>query len=81
MTRLPQVLRNVGVADRDRLGQAEALWAEVRLVESELGSLGRVLLRPSGTEPIVRVMVEAQALEQAEKLAARLCEAVERDLG
>jgi len=81
MTRLPQVLRNVRVADRDGLDAAEALWSEVREVEAELGDHGRVLIRPSGTEPVVRVMVEAPTPEDAEAVATRLIAVVERVLG
>src|SRR5207248_11419178 len=69
MTRLPQVLRNVRVTDRAGLESAEALWAEVRAVQAELGVRGRVLVRPSGTEPVIRVMVEAPSHEQAEEAA------------
>ncbi len=81
MTRLPQVLRNVRVADRDGLDAAEELWSEVREAEAELGDRGRVLIRPSGTEPLVRVMVEAPTAEDAEAVAARLTATVERVLG
>jgi len=81
MTRLPQVLRNVRVADRDGLDGAEALWSDVREAEAELGDRGRVLIRPSGTEPLVRVMVEAPTAEDAEAVAARLIATVERVLG
>jgi phosphoglucosamine mutase len=81
MTRLPQVLRNVRVADRDGLDAADALWSEVREAETALGDHGRVLIRPSGTEPVVRVMVEAPTLEDAEAVTARLVTAVERSLG
>ena len=81
MTRLPQVLRNVRVADRDGLATADAVWDEVAEVEAELGDHGRVLLRPSGTEPLVRVMVEAPTAEQAEAAAARLVDAVARACG
>ncbi|TML86941.1 MAG: phosphoglucosamine mutase [Actinobacteria bacterium] len=81
MTRLPQVLRNVRVADRDGLDAADALWSEVRDAEAALGDHGRVLIRPSGTEPVVRVMVEAPTLEDAEAVTARLVAAVERSLG
>lgn len=83
MTRLPQVLQNVVVASgslQTALATADRLWDEVRAVEAELGSEGRVLLRPSGTEPLVRVMVEAPTAERAEALAARVVEAVERSL-
>jgi phosphoglucosamine mutase len=81
MTRLPQVLRNVRVANRDGLESAGGLWADVRDAEAELGARGRVLVRPSGTEPVVRVMVEAPTRDGAEAVAARLCESVERALG
>ena len=81
MTRLPQVLRNVRVADRDGLDAADALWSEVRDAEAALGDHGRVLIRPSGTEPVVRVMVEAPTLEDAEAVTAHLSAAVERHLG
>ena len=78
MTQLPQVLRNVAVTDRDALADAESVWDEVAAVEAELGDHGRVLIRPSGTEPMVRVMVEAPTLEQAEAAAGRLADAVVR---
>jgi phosphoglucosamine mutase len=81
VTRLPQELRNVRVAARDGLAGASAFWAEVRAVESELGDAGRVLVRPSGTEPVVRVMVEAPTDESARSLAARLATSLERELG
>jgi len=81
MTRLPQVLRNVAVARTDTLEAAEGLWAEVAAVEDELGASGRVLLRASGTEPLVRVMVEAPTRDQAETAASRLEAAVERAVG
>jgi phosphoglucosamine mutase len=74
MTRLPQVLINVR-ADRAHANAAPVL-AEVDLVTAELGESGRVLLRPSGTEPVVRVMVEARSLEQAEASAQRIAAAV-----
>jgi phosphoglucosamine mutase len=77
MTRLPQVLRNVRVADR-RADIADALAADVDVAEAELGDRGRVLIRPSGTEPLVRVMVEAPTAAQAEAVAERLAAAVER---
>jgi phosphoglucosamine mutase len=76
MTRLPQVLRNVPVA-----GTAEAVVAavagEVAAVEAGLGERGRVLIRRSGTEPLVRVMVEAPTAAEAEEAVGRLVGAVE----
>src|SRR5262249_48634303 len=59
MVPVPQVLRNVEVADPSVLNADTTFWSRVQAVESELGGDGRVLVRPSGTEPVVRVMVEA----------------------
>jgi phosphoglucosamine mutase len=81
MQRVPQVLRNVTVTDRDGLARAEPVWAEVGAVEAELGGRGRVLLRPSGTEPLVRVMVEAPTEQEAADAADRLVAAVSAALG
>jgi phosphoglucosamine mutase len=81
MTRLPQVLRNVRVANRDGLAEAVAVWDEVAEVEKGLHGQGRVLLRPSGTEPLIRVMVEASSQAEAEAAAGRLVDAVSRTLG
>lgn len=77
----PQVLINVTVADRTALEGAEALWEEVRAAEAKLGEDGRVLLRASGTEPLVRVMVEAADPKVARGTAEGLAEAVTRHLG
>ncbi len=81
MTRLPQVLRNVAVADRAGLAGAEAFWSELEAVRLRLGTDGRVLVRPSGTEPVVRVMVEALTAEAAEAACSELCVALVRALG
>lgn len=80
MTRLPQVLRNVQVADPARLAVAREVWEEVSLVESELGEHGRVLLRASGTEALVRVMAEAPTEQLATEVVDRLVEVVVREL-
>jgi phosphoglucosamine mutase len=81
MTRFPQVLVSVRVANRGDLVGADGLQSEVRAVESELGAEGRVLVRASGTEPVVRVMVEAADQARAEAAVARLCRAVESEFG
>jgi phosphoglucosamine mutase len=81
MQRLPQVLVNVSGVDKAALTSNAALAAAVAEAEVELGSTGRVLLRPSGTEPLVRVMVEAAGAEQARAVADRLAEVVRASLG
>ncbi|MFC4465150.1 phosphoglucosamine mutase [Streptomyces xiangluensis] len=80
MDRLPQVLINVPDVDRSRVSTSEELRAAVADAERELGSTGRVLLRPSGTEPLVRVMVEAADLDQARSVAERLADVVKSAL-
>ena len=81
MVRLPQVLRNVAVADRAGLACADGVWTEVARMEARLQGRGRILLRPSGTEPLVRIMVEAPSESEAEALAEGLAEVVTRLLG
>ena len=81
MVRLPQVLRNVPVARSARVSASEELTLAVKAVEADLGERGRVLVRPSGTEPVVRVMVEAMTVEEAEGACTQLCEAVQKALG
>ncbi|MEW2270967.1 phosphoglucosamine mutase [Streptomyces sp. SID685] len=81
MERLPQVLINVPDVDKSRVRTSADLAAAVSEAERELGSTGRVLLRPSGTEPLVRVMVEAADIEQARAVAGRLADAVKSALG
>lgn len=80
VTKLPQVLRNVRVRNRDALSGATAVWEAVDKEQAELGGEGRVLLRPSGTEPVVRVMVEAMTQRLADEICDRLCVVVEREL-
>ncbi|MEU3334219.1 phosphoglucosamine mutase [Streptomyces sp. NPDC002144] len=81
MERLPQVLINVPDVDKSRVRTSAELAAAVSEAERELGSTGRVLLRPSGTEPLVRVMVEAADIDQARSVAGRLADAVKSALG
>jgi phosphoglucosamine mutase len=80
MRRLPQVLINVDGVDRVRLGDSADVRAVVEVVERELGAKGRVLLRPSGTEPLVRVMVEAPTAEAARDAAEAIAAAVRASL-
>jgi phosphoglucosamine mutase len=81
MERLPQVLINVPDVDKGRVDTSAELAGAVAEAERELGTTGRVLLRPSGTEPLVRVMVEAADIEQARAVAERLADAVKSALG
>ncbi|MEU8519724.1 phosphoglucosamine mutase [Streptomyces sp. NBC_01216] len=81
MDRLPQVLINVPDVDKSRVASSADLAAAVSEAERELGATGRVLLRPSGTEPLVRVMVEAADIEHACAVAGRLADAVKSALG
>jgi phosphoglucosamine mutase len=80
MDRLPQVLVNVPEVDKSRADQDHELAAAVVAAESELGDTGRVLLRPSGTEPLVRVMVEAPDVEVARSVADSLAVVVRKRL-
>jgi phosphoglucosamine mutase len=76
MTRFPQVLINVEVVDREGLDRADPVWEAVGRAEAVLGSEGRVLVRASGTEPFVRVMVEGPTAEEAGRHAEAIAAAV-----
>jgi phosphoglucosamine mutase len=80
MVRFPQVLINVKNVAKERLASSTAITAAVKAAETELGSNGRVLLRASGTEPLVRVMVEAQSDAVAQDVATKLAQVVETEL-
>jgi phosphoglucosamine mutase len=80
MEKLPQVLLNVKVADRDAIDAARDLWDAVERESQALAGKGRVLVRASGTEPLVRVMVEAPERSQCAEIAGRLGAIVEREL-
>jgi phosphoglucosamine mutase len=81
MEKLPQVLVNVEVADREAIAGAESVWSEVDRLNAELEGQGRVLLRPSGTEPLVRVMAEAPSQERAQEICDSLAGLVRAELG
>jgi phosphoglucosamine mutase len=78
--RLPQKLENVHVADRGAIDGAAALWSAVEEENGKLDGRGRVLVRPSGTEPLLRVMVEAPDPEECEAVTTRLVELARREL-
>jgi phosphoglucosamine mutase len=80
MEKLPQTLVNVEVANREAVKDAAAVWDAVERENGSLEGRGRVLLRPSGTEPLVRVMVEAPTAEEAESTAERLAGLVREEL-
>ncbi|MGH8928310.1 MAG: phosphoglucosamine mutase, partial [Acidimicrobiia bacterium] len=80
MTEYPQVLRNVKVGRGVQLAVASRVWEAVRKAEAALGDEGRILVRASGTEPVVRVMVEASSQESATSYADHLAEIVAREL-
>ncbi len=78
--KFPQVLINVSDVDKHALDECESVWEAVHEVESDLGDLGRVLLRPSGTEPYVRVMVEASSEKTAQNYAEKIADVVKKHL-
>jgi phosphoglucosamine mutase len=80
MEKLPQKLVNVRVADREAIHDAAAVWEAVEREHEGLEGRGRVLLRPSGTEPLVRVMVEAPSAEEADAVCERLVGLVRQEL-
>ncbi len=80
MTALPQILVNVAGVDLSKLDSDSPIAELVTELEDELGDTGRILLRPSGTEPLVRVMVEAATQDHAESVAARIADLVRERL-
>jgi phosphoglucosamine mutase len=80
MTVFPQILINVKGVDRDRLADDEGVAEAVAAFSDELGDTGRVLLRPSGTEPVIRVMVEAADQATADRVAHALADVVRERL-
>lgn len=81
MTKFPQVLINVGDVVKERLSGSIVIQNAIRAAETELGESGRVLLRPSGTEPLIRVMVEAASDSVASAIASSLAQVVQQELG
>jgi phosphoglucosamine mutase len=81
MSKLPQVLENVEIADRGALHGATVVWEAVERENAALEGRGRVLVRPSGTEPLVRVMVEAPTSDECEEVCKRLVGLVTHELG
>jgi phosphoglucosamine mutase len=80
MVRYPQVLINVKGVAKDKLAGNQVVQNEISRIESELGNSGRVLLRASGTEPVIRVMIEAESNEKAEQFAQSLAHLVKSEL-
>jgi phosphoglucosamine mutase len=79
--RLPQRLENVEIADREAIERAERLWQAVDEENSRLDGRGRVLVRPSGTEPLLRVMVEAPEEAERDAVLTRLVDLAKAELG
>ena len=80
MVRFPQVLINVKDVAKEKLAQSTAIADAVKAAESRLGDSGRVLLRASGTEALVRVMVEAASDSLAQEVAQQLADVVKNEL-
>ena len=81
MQRMPQCLVSIRVERKGDLADATGVWDLVHTHESDLGSDGRIVLRASGTEPLVRVMVEAPTSEQCDRIADEIADAAGRALG
>jgi phosphoglucosamine mutase len=81
MRKLPQKLVNVRVADRGAIEGATAVWEAAERESRALEGRGRVLIRPSGTEPLVRVMVEAPDAAECEAITQRLVDTVRSEIG
>jgi phosphoglucosamine mutase len=80
MTRFPQILINVKGVAKEKLPSSQVIADAVAQAEAKLGSAGRVLLRASGTEALVRVMVEAQSDSLASEVATSLADVVKKEL-
>jgi phosphoglucosamine mutase len=80
MQKLPQVLENVEIPDPGALEQASAIWKAVERESDALEGLGRILVRASGTEPLVRVMVEAPTKDECNEICTRLVALINQEL-
>jgi len=80
MTSLPQVLRNLRADGVKHIAESPDVLAVIASGQRELGDRGRVLVRPSGTEPLIRVMVESESQEKADRIAGTICEAIEAQI-
>nr|WP_272875287.1 hypothetical protein [Turicibacter bilis] len=80
MPKYPQLLKNLRVEDKMAMMTNVKILEEIVNIEAEMNGKGRVLVRPSGTEPLVRVMVEAQTEKLCESYVSRLLEVVEKEL-
>ena len=81
MEYLPQVLHNVRVASKDGWQDNEAIAAAIAQAEAQLQGRGRILVRPSGTEPLIRVMLEGPDRAELEALARDIAQVIEKELG
>ncbi|QHE50737.1 phosphoglucosamine mutase [Pontibacillus sp. HMF3514] len=81
MKKYPQVLKNIRVIDKNKVMTNPRVTEAIEVVEEEMGEHGRVLVRPSGTEPLVRVMVEAPTEEECEKYVEKVVSVVDQELG
>jgi len=80
MTRFPQVLFNVRIKSKDGWDENANIAAAIKTAEAELGEMGRVLVRPSGTEPLIRVMAEGPELPQLERLVEQIAVIIRQEL-
>ena len=81
MKSYPQLLVNVVVATKEGWEENEAIASAIRAGEKELGSDGRILVRPSGTEPLIRVMAEGADQAQLEAICRRIADVVKKEQG
>ena len=73
-TKFPQTLINLSVTSPNKIILNDKFWSEVTIIENELGKKGRVLIRPSGTEPLIRIMVESEIEKNSEDYCNRLAD-------